>query len=248
MSDYSELTFYTKSTDCGTDSCLAPHVLLADLQETADKGAADTGWGREAIGEYDCCWIILRCRIRIDRLPSWKEEFTISTWSCGNKKLFFDREYEIFDKNGVILGSASSVWILAEKSTHRPVFPSKLETLPQDVVQSDRLALGQTCPKLKIPALSQDLKPLITKYADYTELDHNHHVNNTRYLAWVYDALFKAGFDVHQVCDININYISEVKCGQKVDIYSVESEEGLLVFGYRDDSSGVFVCEIRFRI
>lgn len=247
MSDYSEVSFYTKSTDCGTNSALAPHVLMSDLQETADKGAADTGWGREAIGEYDCCWIILRCRLSFTRLPSWKEEFTIRTWSCGANKLFFDREYEIYDKDKKKIGGASSIWILAEKSTHRPVFPSKLEALPQDMCQSEKLSLGEQCPKLKIPALGEEEQPVIIKYADYTELDHNHHVNNTRYLAWVFDALYKGGFKVHEVCDININYISEVKSGQKVDIYCHETGDSLLVFGYREDNTGVFVCEIRFR-
>lgn len=247
MSDYSELSFFTKSTDCATNSALAPHVLMADLQETADKGAADNGWGREAIGEYDCCWIILRCLIRFTRLPKWKEEFTIRTWSNGANKLFFDREYEIYGEDGEQIGGASSVWILADNSTHRPVFPSRLETLPQNMLQSEKLSLGEQCPKLKIPALTEGDKPLITKYADYTELDHNNHVNNTRYLAWVFDALYKGGFKVHDVCDININYISEVKSGQKVDIYCRDNNDSLLVYGYREDDTGVFVCEIRFR-
>ena len=245
MSDLSQLEFYTKSTECGTDSCLAPYVLLSDLQETADKGAADNGWGRDAIGEYNCCWIILRCRVHIRRLPSWRERFTITTWSRGAKKLFFDREYEIFDSNGEIIGSATSVWILADKDTHRPVFPSHLEKLPQDATESLRYALEGECPKIKIPS-RPGTEPAIIKYADYTELDHNHHVNNTRYLAWVYDALFKSGYDLSKITDININYLSEVKSGQKVDIYVTESDKGLYVFGYREDSSGVFVCEIVF--
>jgi len=247
MSDYSELKFYTKSTDCGTDSCLAPHVLLSDLQETADKGAADNGWSREAIGEYNCCWIVLRCRLCIKRLPSWKEEFTVRTWSCGAKKLFFDREYEVYGSDGECIVSSTSVWILAEKETHRPVFPSSLDKLPQRLSQSDKMTLGEPCPKLRIPAKTEEDKPVITKYADYSELDHNNHVNNTRYLAWVYDALYKGGYAIHDVCDININYISEVKSGQKVDIYVTKSDEGLYVYGLRDEDSGVFVCEIRFR-
>lgn len=246
MSDYSEVEFYTKSTDCGTDSCLAPYVLLSDLQETADKGAADTGWGRDEIADYNCCWIILRCRLNIKRLPAWRENFKIRTWSCGAKKLFFDREYEIYDEKGEVIGRSTSVWILADKDTHRPVFPSKLESLPQDIVQSEKLVLGESCPKLKIPPRPEGESSLIIKYADYTELDHNHHVNNTRYLAWVYDALFKGGYDIHIVSDININYISEVKSGQKVDIYASKSEEGLYVYGYREDDTGVFVSEIRF--
>ena len=247
MADYSEAEFYTKSTDCGTDSCLAPYVLLSDLQETADKGAADTGWGRDEIAAYNCCWIILRCRVRFNRLPSWREKFTIRTWSCGARKLFFDREYEIYDSNHNIIGGATSVWILAEKGSHKPVFPSKLDSLPQRMAQSDRLALGEPCPKLKIPPRPAE-PPLIIKYADYTELDHNLHVNNTRYLAWIYDALYKGGFDISKADDININYISEVRSGQKVDIYASVSETGILVYGYREDESGVFVSEIGFGV
>ena len=115
------------------------------------------------------------------------------------------------------------------------------------MLQSEKLSLGEQCPKLKIPGLNDGDKPLITKFADYTELDHNNHVNNTRYLAWVFDALYKGGFKVHDVCDININYISEVKSGQKVDIYCRDNNDSLLVYGYREDDTGVFVCEIRFR-
>ncbi|MBR1797193.1 MAG: hypothetical protein IJ757_04170 [Clostridiales bacterium] len=248
MPDYSELEFYVKSTDCATDSHLAPYVLLSDLQETADKGAADTGWGREAIGEYDCCWIVLRCQMSLRRLPSWKESFKIRTWSCGARKLFFDREYEIFDETGELIGSSTSVWILAEKETHRPVFPSKLPTLPQDFAQSDRLALGESCPKLKLPIRPEDKAPVIIKYADYTELDHNHHVNNTRYLAWIYDALYKGGYDVHGITDININYMSEVKSEERVELYIIDTENGVLVSGYREDDTGVFTSEIRFGV
>lgn len=246
-SDHSDVEFYTKSTDCGTDSCLAPYVLLSDLQETADIGAADTGWGREAIGEYNCCWIVLRYRIKIDRLPSWKEKFTIRTWSCGARKLFFDREFEIFDENKERIGYASSVWILADKDTHSPVFPAKLESLPQRLVQSDRLVFNESAGKLKIPSEdSLEDRPVITKYADYTELDHNHHVNNTRYLAWIYDALYKLGLDLHSVTEININYISEVMSGQKVDIYVSDAEDKVIVTGLRDDKTWVFTSEIRF--
>ncbi len=249
MCDHSEVTFYTKSTECGTDSRLAPHVLMADLQETADKGADDTGWGREAIGRYGCCWIILRCRLKFTDLPAWKDGFTVKTWTCGVNKLFFDREYEICDKNGNVIGRSTSVWIVAEKETHRPVFPSKLEDLPQDFAQSDRLSLGEPCPKLKIPdrGLYTD-DPLIIKYADYSELDHNHHVNNTRYVAWIYDALYKSGVDVHRINDININYISEVRAGEKIEIFASEADNGMFIAGFKDGDRGVFASRVGFCI
>lgn len=246
MADHSDVEFYTKSTDCGTDSRLAPYVLLSALQETADKGAADTGWGRDDIGRYNCCWIVLRYKIEILRLPSWRENYKVRTWTCGNRKLFFDREFEVFDQEDDVIGRASSVWILADKDTHSPVFPSKLSDLPQAMKQSDRLVFGDSCPKLKAPSDPSGNAPVITKYADYSELDHNHHVNNTRYLAWIYDALFKAGYDIHRINEININYLSEVKSTQKVDIFIKENEGSVLIYGIRDDNTYVFISEIKF--
>ena len=247
--DFTEFEFYTKSTECGTDCCLSPYVLMSDLQEAADEGAAAAGWGRDAIGGYNCCWIILRCRLNIIRLPSWRERFTVRTWSTGTKKLFWNREYEIFDNERNSIGKGTSVWILADKNSHRPVFPSKLTGLPQDVCQPGGLVLGQECPKLRIPPTDERKDaPLIIKYADYSELDHNHHVNNTRYIAWIYDALYKGGYDLSKINDININYLSEVRQGQKISVFAQETDEGVLVYGYREDSSGVFVSEIKFCI
>jgi len=249
-SEYSDMDFYVRSTECGTDSLLAPYVLLSDLQETADKGSYDTGWGRNEIGEYNCCWIVLRYFIHIDRLPAWMENFTVRTWTTGAKKVFFDREYEIFDSKGERIGAATSVWILADKDTHMPVYPSKLTGLPEIANQRNGLmGLGFSAPKIKItPRDSHEGEPVIIKHADYTELDHNKHVNNTRYLAWIYDALYKAGKNISGVSDININYVSEVRPGSKVEIFVEDIDGGAEISGYKDGDEGVFVSRVKFCI
>jgi len=245
--DYSEIMFYVKSTDCGMDSCLAPYVLLSDLQESADKGADDCGWGRDFINSQGFCWIVLRSELSINRLPSWRENFTVRTWSEGCKKLFWDREYEVLDSNGDLIAKSTSVWILANMNDHSPVYPSKLEGVSSFEPQRNIMVLGHSCPKIKIPdVLYFDSNPVVSKYADYSELDHNKHVNNTRYLAWIYDALYKTGKDVSKVNNININYISEVKSGEKVDIYVKDEDDGVLVCGYRSENSGVFSSRLIF--
>ena len=88
-------------------------------------------------------------------------------------------------------------------------------------------------------------KPVIIKYADYTELDRNRHVNNSRYTAWAYDALFKSGYDVSAVKEISINYNSEVKQGEKVELYIADSGEKLAVYGYKDVDTKVFAAELK---
>lgn len=244
--EYSELRFYVKGTECSDHQALSVPVLLGNLQETADKGAGDCGFDRTVVTSLNACWIILRMKVHIDRLPSWREEFSIRTWSNGCEKLYFDREYELYDKDSERIGYASSIWILADISNHRPLIPGRIEGLASPVVQREFLVFGERCPKFKsIPADEVfKTKPVITKYADYSELDHNHHVNNTRYMAWVLDALYKIGEDVSLVHDFDITYIAEVKSGEKVDIYVMKTDYGFYVTGYKDEGVHVFDSEI----
>ena len=244
--EYSELDFYVKGTECSDHQALSLPVLLGDLQETADKGAGDCGFDRTVVTSLNACWIIIRMKVHIDRLPLWREEFTIRTWSNGCERLFFDREYEIYSSEGDRIGYASSIWILADIASHRPLIPKRIEGLAEPVVQRDLLVFGTRCSKFASLPAEEILKgkPVITKYADYSELDHNHHVNNTRYMAWVLDALFKTGEDVSGIHDFTISYVAEVKSGEKVDIYVVKTDKGFYVTGYKDEGVHVFDSEI----
>lgn len=245
--DHSDMEFYIRGTDCGTNSRLMPHVLLGLIQETADKGATDTGFDRDFLYGLNACWIVLRMRIHLSRLPGWRERITIRTWSTGLDRISFDREYEIFDKNGNVIGYCTSVWILADTKTHRPLRPSGIKGLNEVYAQSDRLVYGEMCPKVSMPDRDKVTgDPVILKYADHSELDHNNHVNNTRYLAWAYDALDKYGIDLDSVEDLLINYFSEVHKGEKVEIHIVpgDSKEHVSVYGYREGGGKVFSAEI----
>jgi len=244
--EYSELDFTVKGTECSTLSTLSPAVLLGDLQETADKGAGDCGFDRSVINKLNACWIILRMKVHLERYPDWRETFTIRTWSRGCDKLFFDREYEIYDKERNRIGYASSVWILADIESHRPLIPKRVEGLSEPIIQQDKLVFGEVCPKCKQmkPEDFEGSDPVIIKYADYSELDHNNHVNNTRYMAWVFDAMHKNRIDISVIRDFSIHYICEVKCGEKVGIYIKQTDFGYIVSGFKDGNIHVFDSEI----
>ncbi len=244
--EYSEMNYYVKGTECSDHQALSLPVLLGDFQETADKGAGDCGFDRTVVTSLNACWIILRMKVHIERLPLWREEFTIRTWSNGCEKLYFDREYEVYGSDGERIGWASSIWILADLNNHRPLIPGRIEGLSAPVVQREFLVFGERCPKFKSLPSEEVMKdkPVITKYADYSELDHNHHVNNTRYMAWVLDALYKCDIDVSKVKDFDITYIAEVKSGERVDIYVVKTDYGFYVTGYKEDGAHVFDSEI----
>jgi len=105
---------------------------------------------------------------------------------------------------------------------------------------------GRSCGKLDLPARNvyEGENPVIIKYGDYSELDRNKHVNNSKYTAWAVDALYKyLGQDIY-VKNIVINYNREVRHGEKVEFYVAEEDGGYLICGYKDGDTQVFGCKI----
>lgn len=250
-SKYTDMEVYCKATECGIGDKLYCSSLIGDLQEAAERSSNSLGYGTDFLKENQICWIILKMRLHFTELPSWHEMFRIRTWATELDKFYYGRDFEIYSSDGRLIGQATSTWILADWNTHRPVIASKRPELPPPAIQDPRLVFGENCPKIKFPSRNdvadETEKPVIIKYADYTELDRNRHVNNSRYTAWAYDALFKYGYDVSLVEDLVINYNSEVKAGEKVELFVCKNDNIISVFGYKNYDTKVFAAELTMR-
>ena len=248
---YTDVDVYCKATECGIGDKLYCSSLIGDLQEAAERSSNSVGYGTDFLKENNICWIILKMRLHITELPSWHETFRIRTWATELDKFYYGRDFEIFNSEGMSIGQATSTWILADWNTHRPVIASKRPELPPAGIQDPRLIFGANCPKLRFPdrndIVSDTEKPVIIKYADYNELDRNRHVNNSRYTAWAYDALYKNGYDVSLIEDLIINYNSEVKGGEKVELFISKNDDKVCVFGYKNIDTKVFAVEFTLR-
>lgn len=247
MESFAKTSFFVKGTDCGAEDSIMPAILLGDLQENAEDGVRMLSSGTLDLNAKNCCWIILRMTVRMDKNPCWRDAFSVNTWSRGANKFYFYRDFEIFNSNEEKIGAASSTWIIADMTTHRPLIPGHIEGLDLvDYVQSDRMALDYDSPKLSFPKDISELgRPVITKYADYSELDKNHHVNNTRYAAWFYDALHKYGMKLADIKEFTINYISEVYDSEKVDLYVSHADDSTyFVYGVKNEGDKVFVVKV----
>lgn len=239
---YTDSSYKAKGTDCNVADYLSPCVLMGDLQEAADIGAAQLGSDTTTINDMNCCWIVLRMSLKVERMPKWKENFTIRTWSTGFDKLYFNREYEIYDENSNKIGLGSSVWIIADNETHRPVRPTSLPMISGTMCQNPKRVFEQGSPKLSFPKDKSMLgEAIMLKFADYSELDHNRHVNNTRYVAWAHDVLHKIGIDPSIVKEFDINYNCEVKDSERVELYTYEEDGFIYVVGYKDIETKVFI-------
>lgn len=249
---HSIYTFDIHSTDTDYKDQIQMHSLFSMMQEAASRNADVYGWGPEVLDKIDTCWLLLRVSVRMDTLPSWLDKISIETWSRGTDRLYFLRDFIFYDEAGVKIGVGTSIWILANKSTHRPVRPAIIMDMAK--VLSDKSAsmpfnTPKITPLADVKSMKENLSNsnTITKYADFSEIDRNHHVNNTRYVAWCLDAAHNRSLEQGDILGVDINYNSEIHFGEKVVLFKEEDpNKNLQVDGYVDGEDRIAFSAILY--
>lgn len=223
--------FSIRATDTDDQDRLHLFALFSYMQESAYRSFDAHDHGQAYFDANGYCWLLTRIAVELDRLPRWGETLTVDTWHQGARRLIFLRSFRFFDEKGLLLGTASSEWLIARQGSHRPLRPDHV--WPQGTM-GDRI--GETvpveCQKLE-PRRPLPDRPILVKYADFSDIDRNHHVNNTRYVAWCVDAVHASiheddrpdpGDDL-MIRRFDINYINEIRIGAKVNLFNQPDEE-----------------------
>jgi len=251
--EHSKFTYEIRGTDTDYKDQIQMHSILSMMQEAASVSAADYGWGAEVTDKMGTCWILLRMSVRMKKLPAWLQRITIETWSRGADRLFFLRDFIMYDETGEKIGAGSSTWILANKESHRPVRPSALMDMSDlPLIPSEALTfdppqiLPENSPEWMMTNMMSENSRV--KFADFSEIDRNLHVNNTRYAAWCMDAAHSSSLDQPDVLGLDINYNSEIRYGEKVILFFKERNPGeLAVDGFIVDQSKIAFSAILYR-
>ncbi len=126
-------------------------------------------------------WLLSRVRLKINTLPLWGDNIFVETWSPGVNRMFALRDFQIFDKNGLSIVSASTAWLIVDISKSFPVRPDFFKE-KWDFIDNE--AFFDITKKIKT-CDSIDTKHK-TK-ANYSDIDVNKHVNNAKYVEWMLD-------------------------------------------------------------
>ena len=222
-----------RSTETDFQDKVHFQTLYSMLQEAAGENAEVYGWGSNTMDQLNLCWVLVRMSVRMTMLPAWKDKMHIETWSRGAEKLYVSRDFIIRDDSGHEIGKASSVWIVLDKNTHKPVRPQTL--LDMALRQSDETAVFSfTSPKLSPVYTGEYMsdhlnESCLLKHADFSDIDRNGHVNNSKYIAWCIDAYYKNFSKVNQnnipsIKGMDINYISELRFSDKINLFFTKKE------------------------
>lgn len=183
-----------------------PDVILLSLQVSGMQ-SIELGVSDKAILEnYNLVWIITDYDIEVDRLPRFAEEITIETEALSYNRLFCYRRFTIYDEAGQEIIRMLATFVLMDRDSR------KVHAVEPEIVapyQSDfdkKLIRGPKYESLDEP-VSKDY------HVRFYDLDMNGHVNNSKYLDWIFEVMGAEFLTQYIPKKINLKYVKEVRPG-----------------------------------
>ena len=183
-----------------------PDVVLLSLQVSGMQ-SIELGVGDKTILEnYNLVWIIAGYDIEVIRLPRFGEEITIETEALSYNRLFCYRRFTIYDEAGQELIHMMTTFVLMDRDSRKVHAVEPEIVAPYQSEFSKKLLRGPKYQSLENP-ISKDY------HVRFYDLDMNGHVNNSKYLDWIFEVM-GADFLTHYIPKkINLKYVKEVRPG-----------------------------------
>lgn len=233
-----QITGPVSISECDVSGRISPSALQVRIAELGELHAAGWGLSRENLLENGICWVLYRQRVVMHDYPTFGEEIVWTTWARAVEGPAFPRYVQFQRPDGTPVGEAVTAWVLIDINTRRPLRPS---ALPRELpICHERPAC------LPMPGILRAEVPQMfgSRTVLYSDIDVNGHMNNTRYINWICDTLDYAAMAANGLSEWQINYISEARPGEVIDLFTREDGGGTLHMGKRQ-SDGRTVYEAR---
>lgn len=214
-----------KALDVDINGRWMPSAIFVRMQELAETHAELVGLGRTQIIEMGFAWVLTRMHLQMHHYPSLGQTIRVATWPLKPSSLLFRRQFQFEDLDGRILGRAASQWVVFDLGERVLRRTSVLGDYPYNPEAEN--VIGEPG-KITLP---DGMKEVFIRRVQYSDVDMNGHMNNSKYLNWICDIFPVAFVRQMHLSDIYINYVSEAHIGEDVAMYMLEDEAGFYVCG-----------------
>lgn len=194
--------FTVRAYEMDASGRASPAMLCDYLQEAAGNHARHLGFDIATLQRHGHTWMLSRLRVRLLRQPVWRETLTVETWPSGTRgRLIATREFIGRDASGTEILRASSEWLYVDVASRRicrvpeelaPFVPAdRPPVLPPDDTRP---------PEIETPAWSVAIP------VRRCDLDLNDHVNNVRYIEWLFEPLPAQATTGRRIAEMDILY------------------------------------------
>jgi len=185
--------------------------LAGYLQQIAGEHAEALGVGAERLAEDGLFWVLTRLFLRIARAPLGGETVELETWPSQRPRQLFQRDFRLFDAEGVEIIAATSHWALIDSGRRKAV---KGPTWIADLVafDSDRAAAFPHPAPTRLDRIerSVEIKPR------WSDIDVNGHVNNAHLVGWLLEAFESQWLGTHTAAALDIAFRAECRRDDEV--------------------------------
>lgn len=222
-----EQTFLVSDADVDCFCKLKASSLFYYAQEVAAHHSARLGADWETLSEKGLFWAVIRTRVEIRRLPVLGETVTVQTWPMPATRVAYPRASVALDAQGEVLFKVHSLWVLMDTATRKMVLPGKSGVdVPGEVFGTEAPAPGS------LPA--KPVEHIQYRTVQFSELDRNLHLNNTRYIEYMADLLPGSFHKEHALTDATVSYMAEVRENQRLRLgWTLSEDHTLYVDAYR---------------
>lgn len=188
-----------------------PLTLVNYLEDTAISHSSAAGLSVNELKAMGTGWILNRWSLVIDEYPVLGQKVVVETWPSHFERFYAWREFIIKNYDNKAICRASSLWIYLDIHKRRPV------RIPADFGERYGIenikAVDAPFTEFSCGPVSEPVKEFSVRRSD---IDTNEHVNNTRYIEWLLEAVPQEIYDGSKIHSLEIVYKKETNYGKTV--------------------------------
>ena len=222
--------FRLTSMDIAPNGSVRPGALLRYFQEAINLQMHDNPPSTEDLFDNGLAFILSRTTMKIYTSLRVYDKIKVVTWANTSKGATFIRSAQIFI-NDELAADIITAWALVDFNTHRLV---RVKDAVLGIGTLDELPDISLPEKIKFP---EDCEMTLVgeKHIVYGDIDRNNHMNNTRYVDMICD--FLPDVENKAVRSFTINYLTESKLGEVLDIYHTSDSENDYFYASKKDGT-----------
>lgn len=199
------------SLDIAPSGAVRPGSLLRYFQEAVNLQMRDNPPSSEELFKNGQAFILSRTGMKIYTDLSVYDEIEVVTWANTSKGATFVRSAQIFN-GGVLAADIVTVWALVDINEKKLV---RVKDAVLGIGTLDELPEIGVPERVRVP--EGEMEKVGEKTVFYSDTDRNSHMNNTRYVDMICD--FLPDVENKKVRSFTVNYVTESRLGEKLDIY-----------------------------
>lgn len=188
--------------------------LMNYFGDISSKQSEDRNVGVDYLKKVNMAWVLYKWNVKIHRYPNYREKITARTSPYSFRRFYAYRKFYILDTDGNILVEADSLWFLIDTKTRKPARIQEEMYTAYLLSKDDNEAID--IPKITLPEESDFCKTFDVRYSD---IDTNGHVNNSKYISWMLEAVPLNIVTEYMLSNLIITYEKETTYGEVIDSF-----------------------------